>query len=64
MKIKALVSAAGVHMLQRGRIYDNYPDDVCKQYIDCKFAELVEEQRKSVDHGQTASIKQDKRGKK
>ncbi len=51
-------------MLQRGRIYDNYPDDVCKQYIDCKFAELVEEQRKSVDHGQTASIKQDKRGKK
>lgn len=61
MKIKALVSAAGEYMIRRGLVYTDIPDDVCKDYIKAGFAELIQEDRKVVDHGDTASVKQNKR---
>jgi hypothetical protein len=61
MKIKALVSAAGEHMIRRGAIYTDLPDEVCKEYIRCGFAELIPDERKVADHGNTASVKHGKR---
>jgi hypothetical protein len=58
MKIKALESAAGEYMIRRGLVYTDLPDDVCKDYIKAGFAELIPDERKVVEHGNTASVKQ------
>lgn len=45
-------------MIRRGLVYTDLPDDVCKDYIKAGFAELIPDERKVVEHGNTASVKQ------
>lgn len=61
MKIKALVSAAGEYMIRRGLVYTDLPDDVCNDYIKAGFAELIPDERKVAEQGETASLKHNKR---
>lgn len=61
MKIKALVSVASEHMMRRGLVYTDFPDEVCNDYIKAGFAELIPDERKVAEQGETASLKHNKR---
>lgn len=61
--IKALVSAAGPNMIRKGGVYEFTPE-VEAEFVRAGQAEFIEDNKRKVDHGETASVKIKKSGKK
>lgn len=58
--IKAIKSAAGPNMIRKGNVY-KFPEEVEKEFVRAGLAEFIEDNKRHVEHGETASIKQKKR---
>jgi hypothetical protein len=55
--IKAIKSAFGPNMIRAGRVY-SFSEEVEKDFVKAGFAVYVETEKRVVEHGETASIKQ------
>lgn len=61
--IKALKSAAGPNMIRKGGTYSFAPE-IEQEFVRAGLAEYIQTEKRQVEHGETSSMKHQKRGKK